>query len=129
VQDLEESVTRYAIAIAAVLTLGPIAAQADGDPVAGKTAFNKCMVCHSPKEGENKIGPSLFGIVGRHSHSIPGFVYSDPMKGYDVTWDPATLDNYLVDPRKTVPGTKMIFVGIKNETERKNLIAYLETLK
>ena len=120
---------RYAAMLTAALAAWPMLAQAEGDPVAGKTVFNKCSACHSIKAGENKIGPSLFGIVGRPSHSIPGFVYSDPMKAYTVTWDPATLDNYLVDPRKTVPGTKMIFVGIKNEAERKNLIAYLETLK
>ncbi|MBV8912661.1 MAG: cytochrome c family protein [Acetobacteraceae bacterium] len=120
---------RCAVGVAIVLALGPAAAQADGDPAAGKTAFVKCMACHSPKQGENKIGPSLFGIVGRPSHSIPGFAYSDPMKNYNVTWDPPTLDNYLVDPRKTVPGTKMIFPGIKSETERSNLIAYLQTLK
>ena len=120
---------RFAIAIGAALVVGSFPALADGDPVAGKTAFTKCMACHSPKEGENKIGPSLFGIVGRASHSIANFTYSDPMKAYDVTWDEGTLDVYLVDPRKTVPGTRMIFPGIKNETERKNLIAYLETLK
>src|SRR3954465_12099189 len=99
---------RYAVAIAAVLMV-PLAARAEGDAAAGKTAFNKCAICHSIKDGENKIGPSLFGIVGRKSHSEPGFSYSDPMKKYDVTWDAATLDHYLVDPRKIVPGTKMIF--------------------
>lgn len=118
---------RYAIAVLTLLV--PAMAHADGDPAAGKTAFNKCAICHSIKEGENKIGPSLFGVVGRHSHSLASFHYSDAMKGYDVTWDPATLDHYLTDPRKTVPGTKMIFPGIKSETERSNIIAYLETLK
>ena len=119
---------RYAAAIAAVL-MGPLVARAEGDPAAGKTAFNKCAICHSIKDGENKIGPSLAGVVGRKSHSEPGFAYSEPMKSYDVTWDPTTLDVYLTDPRKVVPGTKMIFPGLKNDAERSNLIAYLATLK
>ena len=120
---------RYGLAIVLSLAMAPALARADGDPAAGKTSFNKCMACHSPKAGENKIGPSLFGIVGRPSHSVAGFNYSDPMKNYTVTWDPPTLDHYLIDPKATVPGTKMIFPGIKNETERSNLIAYLATLK
>ncbi len=118
-----------AIAITAALALNAAAARAEGDPAAGKTVFNKCAACHSIKPGENKIGPSLHGIVGRPSHSIESFNYSAPMKAYDVTWDDATLDHYLIDPRGTVPGTKMIFVGLKKEDERANLIAYLNTLK
>lgn len=102
---------------------------AAGDPALGKVQFNKCAACHSIKAGENKIGPSLNGIVGRASHSVDGFNYSEPMKAYSVTWDAPTLDAYLVDPRATVPGTKMIFVGLKKPEERANLIAYLETLK
>lgn len=120
---------RHAIAILIVSSVAAGAASAAGDPAAGKTAFVKCGVCHSIKEGENKIGPSLFGIVGRPSHSVANFNYSEPMKAYSVTWDPATLDHYLIDPRQTVPGTKMIFPGLKSETERSNIIAYLETLK
>lgn len=129
---MRNSVMVRIAAFAGLMLLGAIladAARAEGDPAAGKTVFNKCAICHSIKPGENKIGPSLFGLVGRPSHSVPGFNYSEPMKAYDVTWDPATLDHYLVDPRKTVPGTKMIFPGIKDETERSNLIAYLATLK
>lgn len=118
----------YAL-IAAVLMLVPVVARADGDPAAGKTAFNKCAICHSIKEGENKIGPSLYGVVGRPSHSEPGYAYSEAMKKYDVTWDADALNAYLVDPRKVVPGTKMIFLGLKDETERNNVIAYLATLK
>lgn len=119
---------RYPLMLAALL-LAPVAAHADGDANAGKTSFNKCAICHSIKEGENKIGPSLYGIVGRPSHSVPNYMYSEAMKKYDVTWDKDTLDTYLVDPRKAVSGTKMIFPGLKNDTERANVIAYLATLK
>ncbi len=119
---------RHFLAIAAVVLL-PFAAHAEGDAAAGKTVFSQCAICHSAKQGENKIGPSLYGVVGRPSHSEPGFTYSDAMKGYDVTWTEAELDKYLVDPRKVVVGTKMIFPGIKDDAKRANLIAYLATLK
>jgi cytochrome c len=114
--------------IAAIMAV-PMTAWADGDPAAGKTVFAKCGICHSVKEGENKIGPSLYGVVGRKSHSEPGYTYSEAMKAYDVTWDPETLNHYLVDPRKVVVGTKMIFLGLKSDEDRANVIAYLETLK
>ena len=125
---------RYVALLAAMAALATSPALAQeghpaGDPALGKTVFNKCAACHSVKVGENKIGPSLAGVVGRPSHSIDGFNYSDPMKAYNVTWDPATLDHYLVDPRGVVPGTRMIFVGLKKDEDRANVIAYLETLK
>lgn len=114
--------------IAAVMAL-PMTARADGDAAAGKTVFAKCGICHSIKDGENKIGPSLYGVVGRKSHSEPGYTYSEAMKAYDVTWTPEALNTYLVDPRKVVVGTKMIFLGLKSDDDRANVIAYLETLK
>lgn len=104
----------------------PVAA-ADVD--VGKEEFKKCALCHTAEPGKNKIGPSLFGVVGRKSASVENFNYSDAMKKFDHTWDPETLDTYLADPRKVVPGTKMIFPGIKDEKERQDVIAYLETLK
>jgi len=99
------------------------------DVEAGKTAFKKCALCHTTEAGKNKIGPSLFGVVGRKSAGLDNFNYSEGMKKFDHTWDEETLDTYLADPRGTVPGTKMIFPGIKDETERDDVIAYLETLK
>jgi cytochrome c len=99
------------------------------DVEAGKTAFTKCALCHTTEAGKNKIGPSLFGIVGRKSATLGDFNYSEAMKKFDHTWDEGTLDEYLTDPRATVPGTKMIFLGIKDKTERDDVIAYLETLK
>jgi len=99
------------------------------DVEAGKTAFKKCALCHTTEAGKNKIGPSLFGIVGRKSATLENFNYSEAMKKFDHTWDGGTLDEYLADPRGTVPGTKMIFPGIKDKAERDDVIAYLETLK
>lgn len=104
-------------------------AWAAGDAKAGAEVFKKCALCHSPDAGVNKIGPSLHGVVGRHSASVPNYVYSPAMKSANKTWDEATLNAYLVDPHAAVPGTKMIFPGLKDEADRQNVIAYLETLK
>jgi len=96
---------------------------------AGKLVFKKCALCHTNEPEKNKIGPSLFGVVGRQSASLSNYNYSDAMKNFDHTWDSQTLDSYLTDPRAVVPETKMIFSGLKDKIERDNLIAYLETLK
>ena len=109
-----------------LMALRPVVA-ADVD--AGKEDFKKCALCHTAEAGKNKIGPSLFGVVGRKSASVDNYSYSDAMKKFDHTWDPETLDKYLADPRAVVPNTKMIFPGIKDEKERQDVIAYLETLK
>ena len=115
-----------ALSILAAMSAGSAAA---ADVEAGKTAFKKCALCHTNEAGKNKIGPSLFGIVGRKSAALENFNYSEAMKKFDHTWDEATLDTYLADPRGTVPETKMIFPGIKDKAERDDVIAYLETLK
>ena len=116
--------------LAAAIALLPAAAWAAGDAEAGKTAFNRrCAVCHSVAEGQNKVGPSLHGVVGRHSGAVPNFNYSPAMKSANKTWDPQTIDTYLQDPKALVPGNRMILAGIKDEAERQNIIAYLETQK
>jgi cytochrome c len=114
------------VILPALVAIHPAAAD---DVEAGKTAFKKCALCHTAEAGKNKIGPSLFGVVGRKSASLENFNYSDAMKKFDHDWDPQTLDAYLADPRATVPGTKMIFPGLKDKTERGDVIAYLESLK
>jgi cytochrome c len=119
------SVFAAALAIAAISST----AHADGDAVAGKSVFNKCAICHSPAPGKTVIGPTLFGIVGRQSASVAGFSYSDAMKAANKTWDAATLDAYLTDPKAMVPGTKMTFAGLPKAEDRANVIAYLATLK
>ncbi len=121
--------TGIALALVGALTVAAGAAHAEGDAAAGKSVFNKCGACHSPAQGVNKIGPSLFGIVGRHSGSLPDYSYSEAMKASNWDWTPEQLDKYLVDPRAVVVGTKMIFPGLKSDTDRANVIAYLATLK
>jgi cytochrome c len=95
----------------------------------GAKVFKKCMACHAIDE-KNKIGPSLKGIVGRKAASVEGFKYSDAMlaKGAEgVIWDEATLAAYLPDPKAWVPGTKMVFPGLKKPEEVTDLIAFLKT--
>jgi cytochrome c len=120
----------YLLALAFVV--GPLmaAAPARADEAAGEAVFKKyCQVCHTTQAGSNKIGPSLAGIVGRKAGSVPGFNYTDANKNSGVTWDEKTLDTYLVDPKKFIPGTKMLFAGVKNDADRKALIEYLEAQK
>jgi len=116
-----------------LLSAGLIAACAAAasaqDADAGKGVFNKCRACHSTDAGKNMVGPSLHGVYGRKSGSVEGFNYSDAMKAAGKTWDDASLDAYITDPKAAIPGNKMVFVGIKDETDRKNLIAFLKTLK
>ena len=111
------------------MLIQPVSAQPAGDAAAGEAIFKRCSTCHSINPGENKVGPSLHGVVGRPSHSAEGFVYSDAMKAYNVTWDQSTLDTFLHDPRGTVPRNRMLFPGLRSETERTNVIAYLATLQ
>jgi cytochrome c2 len=95
----------------------------------GETLFKKnCAICHTLEAGKNKIGPSLAGVVGRKAGSVPGFAYSAANKNSGDIWDAQTLDTYLADPRKFMPGTKMVFAGLKNLQDRKALIEYLKGL-
>jgi cytochrome c len=117
--------------VCAIMALGcTTVAEAAGDAAAGEAVFKKtCAVCHTTDEGKNKIGPSLHAVVGRHSGTLGDYSYSDAMKKADKTWDDQTLDAYLTNPRALVPGTKMVFVGLKSEDDRANVIAFLEAQK
>jgi len=106
----------------------PVAGAADAN--AGKKLFNvQCGACHSASVGVNMVGPSLFGVVGRQSGSATDFHYSPANRDAGVTWDEATLDKYLTNPRAMLPGTTMPYAGIKNDAQRADVIAYLATLK
>jgi cytochrome c len=94
----------------------------------GAQVFESCAGCHATN-GENGAGPGLGGIVGRKSGSVTGFRYSRAMKSANIVWNEKSLDAYLADPQEAVPGNVMPFSGIEDVRERKDLIAYLETLK
>ncbi len=119
---------------AAIIAAGSIAALAGpahaGDPDAGKQLFKSiCNLCHEAVAGKNRVGPSLFGVVGRKTGSVPGYNYSDANKNSGITWTPEILDRYLISPQAVVPGTRMGYAGLKDDTKRGDLIAYLSTLK
>jgi nitrite reductase (NO-forming) len=96
-----------------------------GDAEHGRQVYRKCQACHSLERGKNTLGPHLAGIFGKPAASEPNFNYSVALKASGLTWDVATLDRYLLDPQKTVPGNKMPFPGLKTENERRDVIAYL----
>jgi nitrite reductase (NO-forming) len=96
-----------------------------GDPAAGRQVFRKCQACHSIEPGKNMIGPSLGGLIGRKAGTAPGYSYSPAMQQASLVWDASTLDAYLNDPQKVVPGNKMPFPGLKTEHDRKDVIAFL----
>ena len=92
----------------------------------GKTVFNKCAACHSvAKGGGNKIGPSLWGVIGRKAGSIGDYKYSKAMSEFDKTWDFKAINIFLIKPKDYVKGTKMAYAGLKKEKDRASIILYL----
>jgi cytochrome c len=111
---------------AAMLTVSGGLASAQ-DLAAGATSFKKCISCHSVGEtAKNSVGPQLNGLDGRTAGTVAGYNYSDANKKSGIAWNEATFLEYIKDPRAKIPGTKMIFPGIKNETEAKDLWAHLK---
>jgi nitrite reductase (NO-forming) len=96
-----------------------------GDATAGRLVFRKCQACHSIEPGKNMLGPSLAGVIGRKAGTEAGYNYSPAMKSADIVWSAQTLDQYLTDPAKVVPGNKMPFPGLKTDHDRADVIAYL----
>jgi cytochrome c len=96
------------------------------DYEAGRRVFAQCRSCHTAVEGAgNRVGPNLHGVFGRKAGSIADFNYSDPVKNAGFTWDADHLDHWLENPRTFLPGNRMAFIGVRDETQRHNLIAYL----
>ena len=114
-------------AVLASATVLPAVVRAAGDAEHGKELFEACAACHTDKP--DALGPTLKGIVGRKSAAIEDFRYSNPMKRANLTWDEATLREYLRDPQSKVKGTRMPFSGFTNPGDVDDVIAYLITLK
>ena len=112
-----------------ILTIGLVLASqacAAGDADAGRTAFNKCRICHTVEAGgRSAVGPNLHAIFGRKAGAVDNFTYSPAMKNSGIVWDDSSVANYLRDPKGFIPGNKMAFPGIKDETEMADLLAYL----
>lgn len=129
--------TAMALAIGAAFAAAPAAPAAvvikdatgasfTGDATAGERTFAQCKACHKIEAGKNGIGPSLHAIVGRKAGSLTDYNYTGAMKNSGLTWNEQTLADYLENPRKKVPGTKMTFAGLAKAQDRANVIAYLK---
>ncbi len=92
-------------------------------------AFMQCRSCHAINPGQHGVGPSLAGVFGTKAGDIAGYMFSDALKGSNLTWDEATLDKWIAGPAKLVPGTKMTFAGIPDAAKRNEIIDYIKTLK
>ena len=105
-------------------------AMAAGNAEAGEKVFNKCKTCHRIGEGaKNMVGPELNGLDGRKSGSAEGYSYTDANKNSGITWNEASFKEYITDPKKKIPGTKMIYAGLSSEQERDDLWAYVSQFK
>lgn len=112
------------VALLAVAGAGQAQAQ---DAAAGEKVFAVCKACHQVGEtAKNSVGPELNGLIGRHSGSVAGYSYSPANKNSGLTWDEPTFREYIKDPKAKVPGTKMVYAGLKDEKKIDDLIAYLK---
>src|SRR5438128_1713628 len=109
--------------LAAMLLVGPQAGAADGDATRGAEIYQRCAACHALEH--DRVGPRHCGLFGRRAGGLQGYANSTAMKKYGVIWNAETLDRFLENPLKTVPGTKMGYAGVRDAQERADLIAYL----
>jgi cytochrome c len=113
--------------VAALISTAGIGAATAQDLTAGATSYKKCVACHDVgPTAKNKVGPVLNGLDGRKSGTVAGYNYSDANKASGITWNEESFLDYIKDPKAKIPNTKMVFAGIKNETEAKALWAYLK---
>ena len=101
---------------------------ASADTARGKILFLQCRACHSlvPEAEAGKIGPTLYGVIGRAAGTAPGFLYSDAVAKSGITWTPEQIDKWLQRPSEFLPGNKMVFIGIQSPEDRANIIAYIQ---
>lgn len=100
---------------------------ANADVKRGETLYFQCRACHTiQQDGDNKVGPKLWGMFGREAGAVPGFAYSDAVKNSGIVWTAETVNAWLEQPADYLPGNIMVFVGVKKPQDRANLIAYLK---
>lgn len=121
-------ITAAAVIVAGLATAGGPAAAQSGEASKGQRVFNtQCKACHTlEKDGAQTTGPNLHGLFGRKAGSSAGYDYSEAMKNSGIVWDDATLADYNRDPKGKVPGTKMVYNGVKNAGQLADLVAYLK---
>jgi cytochrome c len=113
--------------IAMVMIVAATGIAAAQDVANGEKSFRKCLPCHSiGPDAQNKVGPKQNGLEGRKAGTVDGYSYTDANKNSGIVWNEQTFEEYIADPRAKIPGTKMIFPGIKNPQEAKDLWAYLK---
>lgn len=125
-------IMRATLVVAFASAIGaPISAQ-EGDAAAGEKVFRKCATCHTvTPDGKSKVGPDLYGVIGRTTGAVEDFTYSDVLTQAGAAghvWTEAELDIFLESPKKAFPGTKMTFAGLKKPEERANVIAYIASV-
>ena len=111
------------VAVAALALSAGAAANAAGDAARGEEIYSRCVACHALSH--DRVGPRHCGLIGRKAGSVPGFDYSSAMKDSKLVWNEKTLERFLADPVKTVPGTTMTYAGVPEPKDRADLIAYL----
>jgi cytochrome c len=125
--NLDERLMMRSWQIAATLLIGSVGIASAQDLAAGEKSFRKCLPCHSiGPDAKNKVGPEQNGLDGRKAGTVDGYSYSDANKNSGIVWSDQTFKDYIADPRAKIPGTKMIFPGIKNPQEATDLWAYIK---
>lgn len=136
----QTSARLVALALAGLFFLGASAVHAadvppigdalkQADPARGKKIFRLCMACHTiDKDGPNRIGPNLYGVVGRDIASASGFKYSPALQKVEGKWDFEKLNHWLFNPRQFAPGNRMAFAGVRKLQDRADLIAYINSM-
>jgi cytochrome c len=124
---MKKTTFTLSLPVAAILVAGGASAQS-GNEARGERLFNQqCKACHTlDKDGARTVGPNLHGVIGRKAGSTAGFSSSDAMKASGIVWDDKTLMEYLKDPKGRVPGTKMVYAGLKQEAQQADMIAFLK---
>ncbi len=125
---MKNLITAAAVIVAATATAASPAAAQSGEAAKGQRVFNtQCKSCHTvEKDGAQVTGPNLHGLFGRKAGISAGYAYSDAMKNSGIVWDETTLADYNRDPKGKVPGTKMLYNGVKNAGQLADLVAYLK---
>jgi cytochrome c len=127
--ETEETHMKY-LAVAAVILVASTGTTLAQDVAAGESSFKKCMPCHKiGPDASNSVGPELNGLDGRKAGTVPGYSYSEANKNSGITWNEETFKEYIKDPRAKIPGTKMIFPGVKDEKKVGDLWAYISEFK